>query len=803
MTDIRNENASGVGGVDAKQGNNNVANTTAVHPSSQPDTVTLLLPAPEPTCFDFITVYTDSKQIGKGYTVKDGEVVKTTSAAIGTAAAQTVHIPDLHALQGIIESLRPEQAISLGFIPGTEDGTPYTIYSMANLRQLVVLPEGAKQPVGLYQNGSGYIAARLKANFRLSSYALLDRDPDDAMPDNIKAADYNGWLVQLVGIVPQLAGAGILYMPSSSGRVLNQDGTPACVGGESSHTYVKVDNPLKIPLLASMLKINSWCQGLGYIKPNSIDRPMRRTIVDTSVFTPERLVFEAAPTVSDGLQLAASQSVVVEGGLVATSSMPPVTDAQKARYKELTGLTVKTVDDNGVSTTMVSTTDLGYHDMLDTEYGQMTVAMFEASDYEKVRCQTPYRDSTSMAAFLGRTKDRKAFLHDIGDGTTYFPSQDPAVVFSASAVSSAETPRGQAPATSRPARSLSIVKASDVTIKDLQWVWEGVIVRGMLNLIGGDPGLGKSLLTLMMASHITQGRKWPKHGPECVKGDVLILSGEDPAEDVLVPRLIAAGADLERVTIVQGVEVVMVDGQRQVEAFSIDTCLAELAQQLIANPNIQMLTIDPVNSYLGSGIDSFKDAEVRSILQPLADLANKYDIAVVMVTHLTKSNAKAVHRFLGSIGFVGISRSVLGVSKSKDDESLRLVTNAKINIGKDGSGFAYRIREVPVEGLEKGQPQLVVDPHIDPGSAEKVMGDAKNNAQHLALQEATEFLREELNEGPVPSGVLRERAEDAGLNWRTVERAKQALSIDAKRLGDKKRWHWVMTVKEVDCEFLS
>ena len=164
-------------------------------------------------------------------------------------------------------------------------------------------------------------------------------------------------------------------------------------------------------------------------------------------------------------------------------------------------------------------------------------------------------------------------------------------------------------------------------------------------------------------------------------GSVIILSAEDGAADTLVPRLMAAGADLARVHIIKAVRTA--DGKGQ-ESFNLQDDLDLLDAKIREVGDCAMVGIDPVSSYIGSKTDSHKNSEVRQVLEPLSLMAERLRVAVVSVTHFSKggsgASTKAMHRFIGSIAFIGAPRAAFVVIEDSEDNDLRLFLQAKNNI---------------------------------------------------------------------------------------------------------------------------
>jgi RecA-family ATPase len=186
----------------------------------------------------------------------------------------------------------------------------------------------------------------------------------------------------------------------------------------------------------------------------------------------------------------------------------------------------------------------------------------------------------------------------------------------------------------------------------VEWIWPGRIARGKHTCIAGEPGTGKSQLTIDIIAKVTTGREWPCGEGRAPLGSAIILSAEDGDADTIVPRLIAAGADRCRVRIVKAVN----DPASGRRALDLHVDLGLLEQEIRAMREVALVVVDPVSSYLGTA-DSHKNAEVRRVLEPLSEMAERTRTAILSVTHFSKMGAatttKALHRFIGSIAFVG------------------------------------------------------------------------------------------------------------------------------------------------------
>jgi RecA-family ATPase len=195
-------------------------------------------------------------------------------------------------------------------------------------------------------------------------------------------------------------------------------------------------------------------------------------------------------------------------------------------------------------------------------------------------------------------------------------------------------------------------------------VWRNRIAAANLAILAGDPALAKSTIAVFMAAAITGSgrfpvrRFWPD-GERCpASGSIVFLSAEDNARAILVPRLIAAGADLDRVRFVKNVNTgnFYASGEAEKRLFSLETDLTPLDRKLKEWGDVALVVIDPVSAYLDQ-IDSHKNAEVRRVLAALQDLAEKHNLAILLITHLIKeAGARALAAISGSGAFGAAAR---------------------------------------------------------------------------------------------------------------------------------------------------
>ncbi len=252
-----------------------------------------------------------------------------------------------------------------------------------------------------------------------------------------------------------------------------------------------------------------------------------------------------------------------------------------------------------------------------------------------------------------------------------------------------------------------------------RWLWPGRIALDSLCVIAGDPGLGKSVLTLDIAAHASRGAPWPDERGFAPVTSVLLMSAEDDFVNTIRPRLVAAGADLSRVIALKGI----VEGRENAPSRMLDISqdLEALQDSIEAVPPPRLLVIDPISAYLGA-VSENANAEVRSLLRPLAEMAASTETAIVLVSHLRKAKGSSLYRIIGSIAFAAVARSALVVQRVKDvGKQERRLVPVKCNLEVTRTALRFRVEKHP----DYPQPQIVwgaEESHDDVALPQEPMG---------------------------------------------------------------------------------
>jgi putative DNA primase/helicase len=345
--------------------------------------------------------------------------------------------------------------------------------------------------------------------------------------------------------------------------------------------------------------------------------------------------------------------------------------------------------------------------------------------------------------------------------------------------------------------ALEVTCLADVRLRPIEWLWPNWIAIGKVSVLAGEGGKGKSTILCDLAARTTTGERWPDAAENGRPGDVLILAAEDDVEDTLAPRLMAAGANMRRIFTIRSVR--SGAGRR---TFNLQSDLERLEAEISMRGEVRLVSIDPVSSYLGK-IDSHKNAEVRSVLEPLGEMAARMRVAIICNNHFSKSGGNANNRIIGSVAFVNQARAAFIVTPDADVEGRLLLMPSKMNIAPIKHGLAYRIDGCLVPdaegmdvltsriGWELAPVTITADQAL---AAHDQATDSLTGGKLPTKAEAEEFLRDALADGPAPVTELQADAKAAGLSWATIRRAKDCLGVIAERESQgregKGRWLW-------------
>lgn len=336
------------------------------------------------------------------------------------------------------------------------------------------------------------------------------------------------------------------------------------------------------------------------------------------------------------------------------------------------------------------------------------------------------------------------------------------------------------------------VRLSDVEPEEVSWLWDPYIPIGKLTILEGDPGIGKTFAALAITAAVTNSTGLPgqdgRPGPGRDPRNVIYLTGEDGLADTLRPRLDAIGADADRVIALQGYSTHDQDTGETTE-HQVSMRDLNVLDRVLSEHEPALLVIDPLQAFLGADTDMHRSNETRPVLMGVARLAEKHACAVLLIRHLSKSQAdRAIYRGLGSIDFVAAARSVLLAGQDPQDPTKRAIIHTKGSLSEQGVSIAYELKDR--QFLWTGVSDLTAGQVMQPDKYAET--DSK-----LKIDEAKDFLRDYLADGPQPTNEVLKKAENAGMNIVTIRRAKSDLGIDSyKEPGRTGRWFYKLQLED-------
>ncbi|MBI3410365.1 MAG: AAA family ATPase [Planctomycetes bacterium] len=327
-------------------------------------------------------------------------------------------------------------------------------------------------------------------------------------------------------------------------------------------------------------------------------------------------------------------------------------------------------------------------------------------------------------------------------------------------------------AEAQPPSELGII-LSTVTPSAVSWLWPGRIPLGKLSILDGDPGLGKSVLSLDLAARVSQGIAMPCGAP-CQAAGVVILTAEDGLDDTVVPRLEAAGADRSRILALDKVPALEPVGTMRPPSIPQDV---RFIRDAIRRVDAALVIVDPLMAYLVD-VNAHRDTEVRQALWPLAEIAEQTGAAVLVIRHLNKAGAGSpIYRGGGSIGIIGAARSGLLVAQDPDNPDRRILASTKCNLAKLPEALIYGLDTAPNGALRVGWKGKSAH------TAESLLAAPRDDEDRSAIDNAADVLRSVLADGPLSKKEVEKEARAAGISEKTLARAKALVGIKPRKVG--------------------
>lgn len=327
--------------------------------------------------------------------------------------------------------------------------------------------------------------------------------------------------------------------------------------------------------------------------------------------------------------------------------------------------------------------------------------------------------------------------------------------------------------------TIRTVRLSDVVRELVSWLWFPRIPIGKVTILEGEEGLGKSWFICTLASIVSTGAALPD-GSQVRQGNVLMLSAEDGLGDTIKPRLEAVGADCERIYAVD-------------EPLTLDDKGFQKLEHAIAEHQPSLVTIDPIFAYTGK-VNANQAHESRGISSRLAEIAAKFQCAILIVRHIGKSKGFGEARAagLGSIDWRAAARSVLLIGKDPGDEAKRALVQTKNNLEQFADSLGFEIRDGCFRWT--GKSDLTAERILTTLSASDETAQFKNDA--------VDFLRELLEDGRIDAAEVDKARRKAGVSDYSLRQAKSTLGVKTRKrgFGKESTWFWELPDDEAQDE---
>jgi AAA domain len=289
---------------------------------------------------------------------------------------------------------------------------------------------------------------------------------------------------------------------------------------------------------------------------------------------------------------------------------------------------------------------------------------------------------------------------------------------------------------------------------------------------------------LDLAARLSSGRELPDGFRPAQPGAVLLISGEDGVRDTIVPRLLAAEADMRRVHVFHGRGR---NGMRERLPTFPEDC--DLLRDIIAETGAQLVIADPFLAFLSNHLCAVNNQMVCQTLTPLATIAEATRSAIALVRHLNKggNGQRAIYRGSGSMAFIGAARTAFLAGRDPEEPELRLLACTKSNLSTPPATLGYRIERTP-----QGQPRIAWAGTVDVSADELVLAPRGRPGEALAT--AVNFLGELLRKGPASREEIFRKARGAAISDRTLIRAKQQLQVVSQQCWRKEEnlYYWCL-----------
>ncbi len=319
---------------------------------------------------------------------------------------------------------------------------------------------------------------------------------------------------------------------------------------------------------------------------------------------------------------------------------------------------------------------------------------------------------------------------------------------------------------------IKLICLEDVEEEEIEWLVYPYIPRGKITLCAAYPGAGKTFLVCKLSSSVSTGQPFLNITVHAAEGEnVVYLTTEDGLGDTIKKRLKMCGANMKKIFSYQ-----------QTAELTFDSPMIE---EIIKKAMPALLIFDPFQSFIGENVELNAANKTRVKLEHIRALAEKYNVAVVLICHFNKNQkGDAITRIIGSTDIVGISRSYIAVGKVPDTEKTKFMSHEKSSLADRGKTILFEIN--PEEGGIKyiGETDKTMDDYI-----REAYKNHKRSAP--ALEAAKEFIKNQMPEGKRPAKEIQTLAEANRISYDTLNRARKELGIISKQEGFGGQYVWV------------
>jgi len=322
---------------------------------------------------------------------------------------------------------------------------------------------------------------------------------------------------------------------------------------------------------------------------------------------------------------------------------------------------------------------------------------------------------------------------------------------------------------------VKITKASEIKVREIEWLWYPYIPFGKVTVVQGDAGDGKSTFVLNLAAMLSRGLPMPfTDGTGQAPMSIIYQSSEDDADDTIVPRFISAGGDPERL--------LFISERERYLSFSDERLI-----QAIRQTGARLIVLDPLSAYIGEETGINAANEVRRQFRPLIEIAREQQCAILIVHHMNKNiGQKAINRAVGSVDIVGAARSVLLVARTdRERPDERILAQVKCNVGPTGNAIIFSVGGGAVRWIEETAK-----------TADEVLGNVFANLGRpdVQMRQAKDVISQLLSDGPKPQREIMDKLKAAGVGESTAKKAKQLMGVCSVKQGAM--WFWSLPDKD-------